>query len=40
VICLARLATFEWCDQIRRIGTLHRRERPTVVTLLQRWFGI
>ena len=40
VIRLARLATFEWSDHIRRVGTLHRRERPAVATLLQRWFGV
>jgi mRNA interferase MazF len=40
VIRLARLATFEWGDQIRRVGTLDRRERPAVATLLQRWFGL
>jgi mRNA interferase MazF len=40
VIRVARLATFEWGDQIRRVGTLHRRERPAVATLLQRWLGI
>ena len=40
VIRVARMATFEWGDQIRRIGALHRRERPSVATLLQRWFGI
>jgi mRNA interferase MazF len=40
VIRLARLATFEWSDRIRRVGTLHRRERPAVETLLQRWFDI
>jgi mRNA interferase MazF len=40
VIRLARLTTFEWGDQIRRVGTLHRRDRQAVETLLQRWFGI
>jgi mRNA interferase MazF len=40
VIRLARLATFEWGDHIRRVGTLHRRERQAVASLLQRWFGI
>ena len=39
VIRIARLATFEWSDQIRRAGTLHRRERSAVEALLQRWFG-
>ena len=37
VIRLARLATFEWNDQIRRAGRLDRRERPAVEALLQRW---
>jgi mRNA interferase MazF len=32
--------TFEWGDQIRRVGTLHRCDRQPVETLLQRWFGI
>jgi mRNA-degrading endonuclease toxin of MazEF toxin-antitoxin module len=40
VIRVARLSTFEWSDQVRRVGTLHRRERPAVTTLLQRWFGV
>jgi hypothetical protein len=40
VIRVARMATFEWGDQIRRIGMLHCSERPGVQTLLQRWFGI
>ena len=40
VIRVARLATFEWGAQIRRVGTLHRRERHAIETLLQRWFGI
>ena len=39
VIRLARLATFEWNDRMRRIGTLHRRERQAVEDLLQHWFG-
>ena len=39
VIRLARLATFEWSDQIRRAGTLDDRERGAVEALLQRWFG-
>jgi mRNA interferase MazF len=39
VIRVARIATFEWSDQIRHAGTLHRRERPAVEALLQRWFG-
>ena len=37
---VARLSTFEWSDQVRRVGTLHRRERPAVAALLQRWFGV
>jgi hypothetical protein len=40
VIRVARIATFEWGDQIRRVGALHRRERQSVTTLLQRWFGL
>jgi hypothetical protein len=40
VIRLARLATFEWSDQVRRVGTLHRRERQAVARLLQRWLDI
>ena len=40
VIRLARLATFEWSDQIRRVGTLHRRERQAIAMLLRRWLGI
>lgn len=40
VIRLARLATFEASDQIRRAGTLHRREQGAVEALLQQWFGI
>jgi mRNA interferase MazF len=40
VIRLARLATFEWSDQIRRAGSLHPREQGAVEALLQRWFGL
>ena len=40
VIRLARLATFEWSDQVRRVGALHRRERQAIALLLQRWLGI
>jgi mRNA interferase MazF len=40
VIRLARLATFEGGDQIRRIGTLNRQDRQAVETLLRRWLGI
>ena len=40
VIRVARLATFEWSDRMRRIGTLHRRERQAVEALLRRWFGL
>jgi mRNA interferase MazF len=40
VIRLARVATFEWGDQIRRVGTLHRPERHAIETLLQRWLGV
>jgi mRNA interferase MazF len=39
VIRLARLATFEWSDRIRRAGTLDGGERRAVEALLQRWFG-
>jgi hypothetical protein len=39
VIRVARLATFEWSDQVRRVGTLHRRERQAIATLLQCWCG-
>lgn len=39
VIRLARLATFEWSDRIRRAGTLHGRERSAIEALLQRCFG-
>jgi hypothetical protein len=40
VIRLARLATFYWSDQVRGVGTLHRRERPAIARLLRRWLGI
>jgi hypothetical protein len=40
VVRVARIATFEWGDQIRRVGALHRLERQSVATLLQRWFGV
>jgi mRNA interferase MazF len=40
VIRRARLATFEWNDRIRRVGTLHHREQQAVEALLQRWLGI
>jgi mRNA interferase MazF len=40
VIRLARLATFEWSERIRRVGVLSPRERQAVAALLQRWFGI
>jgi mRNA-degrading endonuclease toxin of MazEF toxin-antitoxin module len=36
----ARIATFEWGDQIRRVGMLHRRERQAIAAVLQRWFGV
>jgi hypothetical protein len=32
---LARLTTLEWGDHVRRVGILHRRERPAVETLLE-----
>lgn len=37
VIRLARLATFEWSDRIRRVGAP---ERSPVAALLKRWFGV
>jgi mRNA interferase MazF len=40
VIRLARLAVFEWSAQVRRVGTLHRRERQAIALLLHRWLGI
>jgi hypothetical protein len=40
VFRVARIATFEWGDQIRRVGILHRRERQAIAALLRRWFGI
>ena len=40
VIRVARIATFEWGEQIRRVGMLHRGERQGVLTLLKRWFGV
>ena len=40
VIRVARIAIFEWGEQIRRVGMLHRRERQGVLTLLKRWFGV
>ncbi len=40
VVRLARLATFEAGDQIRRIGTLGQRERRAVSVLLRRWIGV
>jgi mRNA interferase MazF len=40
VIRLARIATFEWGAEIRRIGALGASERQSVTALLQRWFGI
>jgi mRNA interferase MazF len=40
VIRLARLATFEWNDGIRRIGALAARERQPMSALLGRWFGV
>jgi mRNA-degrading endonuclease toxin of MazEF toxin-antitoxin module len=39
VIRLARLATFEWSERMRRVGILSPRERQAVETLLQRWLG-
>lgn len=40
VVRLARLSTFEWTDQIRRVGTLAARERHAVGGLLKRWFAV
>ena len=40
VIRLARLATFEWGDQIRRGGARHPRARPAVETRRQRGVGL
>jgi mRNA-degrading endonuclease toxin of MazEF toxin-antitoxin module len=37
VIRLARLATFEWSDQIRPIGAFATCQRQTVTALLKRW---
>jgi mRNA interferase MazF len=39
VIRLARLATFEWSEDIRHVGVLSARERQTVGRLLRLWFG-
>lgn len=39
VVRLARLATFEWTNQVRRIGTVAARERHAVGGLLKRWFA-
>jgi len=40
VIRVARVATFEWSEQIRRVGALSPRERQPVSRLLGLWFGI
>jgi len=40
VIRVARLATLEWGDHVRRLGTLDRREHSAIARLLQRWFGL
>jgi mRNA interferase MazF len=40
VIRLARLATFEWSEQIRCAGSLHLQDRPALEALLQRWFAV
>jgi hypothetical protein len=40
VIRGARIAIFEWGDQIRRVSRLHRRERKAIAALLQRWLGL
>lgn len=39
VVRMARLATFEWGEQIRRVGTLDASERPAVQRLLDIWLG-
>jgi hypothetical protein len=39
VIRVARLTTLEWGDHVRRVGILHRRERPAVETLFGQWLG-
>lgn len=40
VIRLARIATFEWNGQFRRVGSLGASERAAVTALLQRWLGV
>lgn len=40
VIRLARLATFEWHEGIRRIGVLGVPQRSVVSALLKRWLGV
>lgn len=40
VIRLARLATLEWGDHVRRVGSLDRRERAAVETLLEQWLSV
>ena len=40
VIRLARISTFEWSEQIRRVGILAASERQAVMALLRRWFGV
>lgn len=39
VIRVARSATFEWSEQIRRIGVLGAPERRAVTTLIAGWLG-
>ncbi len=39
VIRVARLATLEWGDHVRRVGILPRSERPAVEGLLMQWLG-
>jgi mRNA interferase MazF len=40
VIRGARLATFEWSEQIRRIGALGAAERRAVTSLIAGWLGV
>jgi mRNA interferase MazF len=40
VIRVARVATFEWSEDIRPIGVLNARERQPVSRLLGLWFGV
>jgi mRNA interferase MazF len=40
VIRIARVATFEWGEEIHRVGKLSPRERAPVRRLLGLWFGV